>query len=147
MTIIGLNLKKISAERKGLVRGEIKVNTKMNISNVNKEDMQITSGKDVLSFEFDFIISYTAEKQDVADIIFEGNVLYVAEPKEAKKIIEQWKKKDIPKDIRVRVLNSILAKCNVKALILEDEMGLPAHIPLPKFGDDKQKEKPKKKQK
>ena len=84
MTIIGLNLKKISAERKGLVRGEIKVNTKMNISNVNKEDMQITSGKDVLSFEFDFIISYTAEKQDVADIIFEGNVLYVAEPKEAK---------------------------------------------------------------
>ncbi len=144
--IIGFNLKKILIERKGLVRGEVKVNTRMNINDIKKQPIKITSGKDVLSFDFDFSIFYKGVSDhigDVADIIFEGNILYLTDPKETKKILEEWKKKEIPQDIRVRILNTILAKCNIKALVLEEDMGLPSHIPLPKFKTKQKKEKKK----
>jgi len=136
MAIIGFNLKKILVERKSLVRGEVKVNTKMNILNIKREQVKIIAGKDVLSFDFEFIINYHGVSDhigNIADVIFEGNVLDVTEPKEAKKILEDWKKKNIKQELRIRILNTILSKCNVKALVLEDEIGLPPHIPLPKF--------------
>jgi len=154
MAIIGFNLKKILVERKGLVRGEVKVNARMNITDVKKQQVKITSGKDVLSFDFDFAIFYKGVSDhvgNIADIIFEGNVLYLVDPKESKKVLDEWKNKQIPQELKVRLLNTILAKCNIKALVLEEDMGLPAHIPLPKFKvkakkeEVKEKEKPKKK--
>lgn len=136
MTVIGFNLKKILVERKTLVRGNVKVGTKLNILDLKEEKAKIMNDKDVLSCDFEFIIQYTGienNKGDVADVIFEGNVLYLVDPKETKKIVEGWKKKDIPQEMRVKIMNTILAKCNVKALVLEDEIGLPPHLPLPKF--------------
>ncbi len=149
MAIIGFNIKKILVERKKLVRGEVKVNTRMNITDVKKQSVKITKGKDVLSFSFDFAIFYKGVADhigSVADIIFEGNVLFLADPKDTTKILDAWKKKEIPEDIKIRVLNTILSKCNIKALVLEEDMGLPSHIPLPKFQPkSKSKEKPAKK--
>ena len=40
--------------------------------------------------------------------------------------------KKIAKDIMSRVLNAVLAKCNIEALILSQEVNLPPPIPLPK---------------
>lgn len=146
MAVIGFNLKKILVERKAPVRGGVKVGTRMNILDVRKENETIISGKDVLSCDFEFLIKYQGVADsvgDVADIGFEGEVLYLVDPKDTKKILEDWKKKDLPKDMRLRVLNTILAKCNVKALLLEDEIGLPPHLPLPKFKEGEAKEKKK----
>ncbi|UZE93743.1 MAG: hypothetical protein IB618_03170 [Candidatus Pacearchaeota archaeon] len=149
MAIIGFNIKKILVERKKLVRGEVKVNTKMNITDVKKQPVKITKGKDVLSFDFDFAIFYKGVADHiggVADIIFEGNVLYLTDPKDTTQILDAWKKKEIPADVRIRILNTILAKCNIKALVLEEDLGLPPHIPLPRFQEKgKKEEKPKKK--
>ena len=147
MTIAGFNLKKILVEKKGLVRGEVKVDSKINISDIKKQDIKITSGKDVISFEFDFIITYLNidNKNNIAEVLFEGNVLYLGNPKETKKILDEWKKKNIPTEIRVKIMNTILTKCNIKALVLEEDLGLPAHIPLPKFGSKEKETKPKKK--
>ena len=147
MVVIGFNLKKILVERKSLVRGEVKVNTKMNITDVKKEDVKLTAGKDVINFDFEFAINYTGVADHtghIADIIFEGNVLYLVDPKDTKKILDDWKKKEISEDIKLKVLNTILAKCNLKALVLEEEIGLPSHLPLPRFGK-KSKEKEEKK--
>lgn len=136
MAVIGFNLKKILVERKGLVRGEVKVGTKMNIVNVKKEETKIITGKNVLALDFEFIIKYMGVEDsigNVANINFEGTVLYLIDPKETKKILEDWKKKELPEELKLKVLNTILAKCNIKALVLEEDLGLPPHIPLPKF--------------
>ncbi|MCX8193776.1 MAG: hypothetical protein N3G19_00190 [Candidatus Pacearchaeota archaeon] len=136
MVVIGFNLKKLSVERKGIVRGSLRVNTKMNILDLKKEDVKLTAGKDVLNFSFEFIINYIGVADHtghVADLIFKGEVLYLVDPKDTKKILDDWKKKEIPEDIKFRVLNTILTKCNLKALILEDELGLPPHIKLPRL--------------
>jgi hypothetical protein len=136
MVVIGFNLKKILVERKDVVRGKVKVSTKMNILDVREEKTKIMNDKDVLSCGFEFLIQYLGvedHKENVADIRFEGNVLCLVDPKDTKKIIEDWKKKELPQDLRLKVMNAVLAKCNVKALVLEDEIGLPSHLPLPKF--------------
>jgi len=144
MVVIGFNLKKILVERKALVRGEVKVNTKMNITNVKKEEVKLTAGKDVINFDFEFMINYTGganHTAPVADLSFEGNVLYLVDPKDTKKIIDDWKKKEIQEDVRMKVLNTILAKCNLKALVFEDELGLPSHLPMPRLGKKVEKKK------
>lgn len=148
--IIGFNLKKILIERGKVIRGEVKVNTRMDILGVKKEEAKLTSGKDILSFEFTFVINYKSVEDhigDVASIIFEGNVLYLADPKDTKKILDDWKNKEISSELRVRILNTILAKCNVKALVLEEDMGLPPHLPLPKFSLKQTESKEEKKKK
>lgn len=148
MVVIGFNLKKILVERKNIVRGEVKVNTRMNILNVKKEEVKLTAGKDVIRFDFEFLISYVGVADHtghVADLSFEGEVLYLVDPKDTKKILDDWKKKEIEEEIRVRVLNTILAKCNLKALVLEEEIGLPSHIPLPRLGKKERGKEEKKK--
>ena len=42
------------------------------------------------------------------------------------------KDKKIPKEVMTPVLNNILAKSNVEALVLSRELNLPPPIPLPK---------------
>lgn len=139
MTIIGFNLKKILVERKSLVRGGVKVNTKTKITTV-EEDSKIISGKDTISFGFEFFIDYFKmddAKKELAKLSFDGNIIAVVDPKETKKIVEGWKKEELPMDLRLSILNAIVAKCTVKALALEEEFGLPPHIQLPKFKETK----------
>jgi len=150
MVVIGFNLKKILVERKEIIRGQVKVNTRMNILDVKKEEVKLTAGKDVINFNFEFIITYIGVSDhtgNLANIAFEGNVLYLVDPKDTKKILEDWKKKEIEEEIRLKVLNTILAKCNIKALVLEEEMGLPPHLPLPRFSETKSEKNKEKEEK
>jgi hypothetical protein len=49
-----------------------------------------------------------------------------------KKILEEWKKdKKLNEEISALVFNTILARCNVKALNLAQDVGLPPHFRLP----------------
>ena len=139
MAVIGFNLKKILVERKSLVRGGVKVSTKTKITAV-EEESKIISGKDALSFGFEFFIDYFGmndPKKELAALSFEGNVISIVDPKETRKIIEGWKKQELPIDLRISILNAVVAKCTVKALALEEELGLPPHINLPKFREKK----------
>ena len=57
-----------------------------------------------------------------------------------KEIVKKWKKDNIlTEDLGFSVYNFILAKCSVKALELESEVGLPLHIRLPKIIPKKDK--------
>jgi len=140
MPVVGFNLKKILVERKTLVRGDVKVSTKTKITGVKEEKNKIVSGKDALSFDFELSINYFGagdHKGDLANLLFEGSVLSLVDPKETKKILEGWKKQEIPIGLKLNILNTILSKCTVRALDLEDELGLPPHIQLPKFKENK----------
>ena len=69
----------------------------------------------------------------MGNITFEGEILYMADPKKNKEILSSWKKdKKLPKDLMGGLLNNILTRCNIKALIFSQEVNLPPPIPLPK---------------
>jgi len=129
MRIIGFNLSKISIERKEKIDGKLEIKQNINIDDVSKEDIAI-SKEDGLKIDFTFSINYDPK---FAEVEFKGMVLTLPEKDEMKKITKEWKNKEIPEDIKTGLFNFIMAKCNVKALVLEDEMGLPTHVPMPRI--------------
>ena len=136
MTVVGFNFTKVNAEKKQPVKGKISINNNIRIKNV--EEIDLTMGKDQkgLKFSFEFSAKYDPE---VANINLDGEVVYMAKADEAKEILARWKKeKKIAPGVMGKVLNTALAKCNIQALILSNDLNLPAPIPLPKVGIKKE---------
>ena len=131
MKIIGFNLTKISVNKKEKFEGKIEVNQNIDIKNIVKEEIPITN-EEVLKIDFDFQINYSG---DFAKLEFVGNILIIPEKEELKNILKSWKDKEkkIPDESRVPLFNFIMSKCNIKALLLEDEINLPYHIPMPRI--------------
>jgi hypothetical protein len=129
MKIIGFNLTKISVNRKEKLEGKLEINQNIDIKDVVKDSIPITE-EVVLKIDFYFQINYS---KDLAKLDFEGNVLIIPEKEELKDILKSWKDKKIPDETRVPLFNFIMSKCNIKALMLEDEMNLPYHIPMPRM--------------
>lgn len=132
MTIIGFNLKKISVEKKETIKGQVNVKTNLKIIDIKEEKAiaEISKDRTALKFDFEFDINYEPK---IATINFLGHVLSIEEEKKAKKILSEWKDKKIEVDLRTKVTNMIWIKCNIKAFLLEEEIGLPIHIPLPRL--------------
>jgi hypothetical protein len=138
MKIIGFNLTKVSVNRKEKFEGKLEINQNIDIKNVVKDSIPITD-EEVLKIDFYFQINYSP---DFAKLEFEGNILLIPEKEELKSILKSWKDKKIPDETRVPLFNFIMSKCNIKALLLEDEMSLPYHIPMPRINfSDKEKDK------
>lgn len=139
--IVGFGFTKLSAERKEAAKGKIDINNNVTIKDVNEDSFSLGKDKqqNVLRFIFEFTSKY---EPNVGSILFEGDLLYMEESKKAKEILSSWKKeKKIPKEIMAGLLNTILTKCNIQALILSQEVNLPAPIPLPKVQIGQQEEK------
>ena len=49
------------------------------------------------------------------------------------RIINATDIKKIVEELRLKVSNMIWVRCNIKAFLLEEEIGLPVHIPLPRL--------------
>lgn len=135
--IIGFNLTKISVEREKEIKGQINIRHNLDIPEAKKEPVSIAKDKDVLSFDFKFTINYEPK---MANILFEGNVLLLAEPKESREILKGWKKKEKKEleGIRMAIYNTVLTKCSIKSLELENDLNLPSHLPLPKIAPAKE---------
>ncbi|MCX6748335.1 MAG: hypothetical protein NT076_01900 [Candidatus Pacearchaeota archaeon] len=138
MQVIGFNFEKISAERKQSKKpvANIEVNSNINIKSITQEEIDLAKEKHALKFDFEFSINY---KPDLADILFNGFILLLVEKDESKEILKKWKTKKIDDKIRIPVFNTILTKCNLKALQLEEELSLPTHVPLPKIQQSQNK--------
>ena len=129
MRIIGFNLTGISSERKEKADGELKISQNINIIDIKKEKLNI-SDEESLHIKFQFIIDYNP---DFAKIELKGNVVLLPEKEEIKKILKSWKSKKLENEFKLPLFNFIMAKCNIKALNIEDEFGLPPHIQMPKI--------------
>ncbi|MBU2562272.1 MAG: hypothetical protein KKF68_01260 [Nanoarchaeota archaeon] len=129
MKIAGFNFTKISVEKFSDNLKNLKINTNLDISEINefKSDLFKTK-EEIIEVNFDFKINYDP---DFAKINIKGNVLLAFESKKVKDIIKQWKNKKIPEDIKITLFNIILRKSNLKALQLEEELNLPFHISFP----------------
>ena len=134
MVVIGFNLKKIAIEREEEIKGKINIRTKLDIKDIKQEKVDLVKDKDVLKFGFDFGIIY---EPNFAKIDFEGFVLFTIEPEKTKQFLKNWKKKkEMDPEMRNIIFNTILQKCNLKALILEEDLNLPHHLPLPQLKPD-----------
>ena len=141
MRIVGFHLFKFSIERKEQFEGKLDISQNINIKDVSKEKIDIAA-EEIIRIKFNFNINY----KDFANIEFEGNITILPEGKETKKILDAWKGKKIPEEIRVNLFNFIMDKCNIRALEFEDEMGIPLHIPLPRITSKEQETKETKKE-
>ena len=62
------------------------------------------------------------------------NSIPLLKKNKVKEVLDGWKKdKKLPKEIMTTILNSVLTKCNIQALILSEQINLPPPIPLPKL--------------
>ena len=137
MRVIGFNFTKISIERltDAGPEGELKISTQMDVPEIKELKSDVLKTKEeILAAKFTYEVDYTP---NFAKIKFEGKILLALEPKIAKDVLKQWKKKEMPEDFRILLFNVILKKSSIKALDLEEELNLPLHIPMPSFKKEK----------
>lgn len=134
MRLIGFSITKISAEKKSTPKGSMNLKSNVDIKDIQKEEIQFTKNAAV-KFDFEFTIEYEPK---IASINLAGSVIAMDEKDESKEILKDWKKKIFTHPLRVSLFNFIMDKCNLKALQLEDELGLPLHVPLPKLKNQPQ---------
>jgi len=139
MRLVGFDFKKISAERFKDQVEDLKFNTKVDITSMDtiKSDI-FRSKEELLKIQFVYSVMYEPE---FAKIEFIGDIILAVEPRIAREALRGWKEKQTPDEFRIFMFNIILRKSNIKALQLEDEMGLPLHIPLPSINKDSLVEK------
>lgn len=131
MQIVGFNLDKMLIERLENITGKFKVTSKINMKDLKEEKVSPVQGKEILRLEFEYSIDYEPK---LAEIRFKGSLIIMGDPKDVKEAVADWKKKgNIMTDLKVRIYNTIFHKCNLKALELEDDFGLPPHIVLPQI--------------
>ena len=132
MRIIGFNLTKILAERQEEDGQGIRVDQNIDIKDIKEEKIPITNNK-TLKIKFTLTVTYS---KDFGKIEFEGSIMTLPDEGEFKSIMDSWKDKKIPENMKFGIFNFIMNKCNVKALHLEDEMGMPLHIPMPRLSKE-----------
>ena len=145
MKIIGYNIKNINANKnKELSKSSI--NTNVTFTNVEKQTADFLKDSEALKATFKFSVEYSdpnkkekendkkekeKEKNEKNEISLEGFLLLSVTKDESKDFLKSWKNKEVPKDKVIPLYNFILKKCSIKALQLEEDLGLPSHLPLP----------------
>ena len=131
MTLVGLQFDKIHLEKFKPISGKVSVNNNVALKNVEKTDLKFgTSKQNALRITFEFVANYEPK---IAKILLLGNITYFDKSEKIDDLFKTWKKdKKLPKEILTPVLNTILTKCNVEALVLSREINLPPPVPLPK---------------
>lgn len=136
MAIVGFDFTKLMVERKGPVKGKVNIKNNASIKNVEKATLTLGASKQAgLKFTFEFTVDY---EPNLGKILIEGEVLDLQnDEKIVDKAVEDWKKnKKVEQGLMTNLLNSVLSKSNIQALLLSKEINLPPPVPLPKVGSN-----------
>jgi len=140
--IIGFSFNKISAQRKEIPNKSININNNVQIKDIDKEELKYKKGKEAgIKVLFEFKSSYESEsgKNDIGEIVLEGELIDAEEQKIADEAVKQWKKdKKIDPSIIKPVMDAILARCNIEAIVVSREISLPPPLPMPRVADKAQ---------
>lgn len=130
--IVGFSFNKIIVEKTGAIKGKVNITNNVAILEVDKTPLNFGSNKqEALKFNFEFKAEYTPK---VGRILLNGDILYLADEQQTKNVLDEWKKKkQVPKDVMEVIINNVLSKCNIEALVLSREINLPPPIPLPRL--------------
>ncbi len=134
MAIVGFDFTKLLVERKGPIKGKVNIKNNVSITKVEKATLSLGASKQAgLKFSFEFTAVY---EPNLGRILIEGEVLDLQnDEKVVDKAVADWKKdKKVEQKLMTGLLNSVLSKSNIQALLLSKEINLPPPIPLPKLG-------------
>jgi hypothetical protein len=128
MPVIGLSFRTMEAKRdKGTSTGEIKVNSTPKVTDM-KEVTISTLKQKALSLSFEFVTKYDPE---IAEIKITGEIVYLSEKNAP--ILNQWKKKkSLPEEVSVEVLNHLFRRCLLKIAYMADDLQLPPPVQIPR---------------
>lgn len=137
MQVIGFNFTKILTER-ALQLTNFTLNTNIEFKNLEKEKVELLKDNKAIKLTFKYTVEYSnseEKKKDekLAEILFEGHIVFAVSKEEEKDLLKSWKKKRIPQNVQIPLFNLILKKCSPKAVYLADELGLPSPVPLPRI--------------
>jgi hypothetical protein len=131
MKIIGFNFDRISVEKLSNKPENLKINTQINVLEIESVDSDVFKlREELLGIKYSFVISYDP---GFAKLEISGSLLLAVDPKLSKEVLKNWKDKKIPEEFNITLFNIIIKKSSLKALQLEEDMGLPLHIPMPTF--------------
>jgi len=128
MQVIGFNFTKVSAEREPQFKRNFLINTHIEFTNVEKNKNELIDNE-ITKLFFKYSLTYNDrdnKEKKQGEVSFEGIILLSTSKDEAKKFQKSWKKKEIPKEYMPSLYNLILKRCSIRAVQLEDEVGLPA---------------------
>ncbi|MCX8158753.1 MAG: hypothetical protein N3D20_00435 [Candidatus Pacearchaeota archaeon] len=143
MNFIKFYFTKISANKEEDFSSNFSLNTNIDISKIEKEDIPNENNFKAIKISFTFSVEYfKSEQQDkkltksekqnqFGEVLLKGKIIFASPNEEAENISKSWEKKQIPEDIKLPLFNFILRKCASKAFELEDTLNLPPHFPLP----------------
>lgn len=135
MKIVGFGLSKILGERNVVSNSQLKLSQNIEIKSVTKEKLPV-SNEDSIHLKFRFVIEYS---EGFGKIEFEGTLVILPDKDEQKDFLKAQKESSIPESKKAIIFNYIMTKCNVKALVLEDDLNLPYHISLPRIQPKEEK--------
>jgi hypothetical protein len=134
MKIIGFNINEINAT----IKPEFKrsaINTNIEFVDIKKEDVDFLKDQDALNASFKFSVIYKdtekKDKNNQGEIFLNGKIALSVTKEESKEFIKSWKKKEVPKDKVIPIYNFILRKCSIRSLQIQEDLGLPSHLPIP----------------
>ena len=126
--LIGFTLTKAKVEKNPNFKGQIKIKSDMKINSIEKDKLDLVK-QETIKVGFDFEVDYN----DMGKVEISGILGLILDAKSQKEILSQWKSKKIQPELQIPILNTILQKCSVKALELENEFGLPFHMQMPRL--------------
>ena len=131
MGIISFGFTKIDAEKKGVAKGGGNVNSNVQIKDVKDSDISFGSKKESgIKIDFEYSAKFN---QNIGHVILEGSIIFMDDIKKIKEIKDSFKKsKKLPDKVMGVVLNTILARSNIEALLISRELNLPPTMPMPR---------------
>ncbi len=154
MQVIGFNFSKISAEKFPDFK-QVPITTNIEITDLQKEKIPLLKEQEAMKFLFNYSLTYDEQKPQessqekspkeeknksptpksnpLAKIDLNGQIILSTTKEESKNFQDSWKKKQIPQSAQLFLYNIILRKSASKTLQLQEELGLPSHLPLPKI--------------
>lgn len=137
MPIVNVMLRETSAVRNVIKADKMKSGSRTNDISIDdiREIKNMDTDKPVIIFDFQYKANYELEEpkdQTLGELVIRGEVFYVADKKDIKKIVSEWEKdKKVDPSVMTNVLNVALNKCQVEAIEQSSKIGLPSPIPLP----------------
>ncbi len=132
--ILGFNITKISAHKNPEFKGKLEIASNINISSIEEYKTEL-SNQQSLQINFSFTIDY----KTLGKIELQGALFLSMDPKMIKEAISTWKQKKLSTELNILFLNIIMQKASFRSFQLEEELGLPTHIQLPRLQPEESK--------
>src|SRR3989338_2008665 len=123
---------KVNMEKKTPPKGRISVVNNVKVTDVREGKMSAgESSRRALNMFFSYDTDY---QPNAAVLSLQGSLLYSNTDEVLNQVMESWKNEQkLPPEVREEIMNTVIARCTIKSLILADNFNLPPPINLPRL--------------